>query len=138
MAVNRVLTSDEKQTMLSNQHFIDNVNWAIRDFASFWTTSDLDLIGQQIGQVGYERWFKNRLFSVAVLSVQQPPSPFYQSINTSDAPISYLILSKGMNLWDSAVSPFNADTVISYMTTTGKFDELTANYVALKTESVAF
>ncbi len=129
MAVNRVLTAEEKQTLQVSSRFLDHCNWAVRDFSSYWSSKDGTLINSQIASVGYEAWYKNHTFATGVMTngVVDP------SIKTT-----FLVLAKGMNLWDSAITPFDADVAIDYMIANAKFDELSTGYVALKTQSVIF
>src|SRR5690349_14896823 len=111
MAVNRVLTSDEREILLTSTRFQNQASWALRDFASFW--SNASDANTKVGQVGYEQWAKNWIWSSRILNT---PS----SIQNIGVYLDFVILSKGMLLWDSAVSPFNVDTVINYMIANGK------------------
>lgn len=129
MAVNRVLTNAEKEQLQSSTRFKSEADWAIRNFASYWSSTDQGQIGTQIGQVGYENWFKNHIFATDKMQ---------SGINDPDISLTFLVLAKGMNLWDSAVIPFNIDTVIDYMIANSKFDELATGYASLKTQSILF
>lgn len=129
VAINRVLTSAEKEVLQSNARFISECQWAVRDFAAYWSSTDGGTIGNQIGAVGYATHYKNHTFAVGVMT---------SGFNDTTVGQTFTILAKGMNLWDSAVTPFNADIVIDYMIANGKFEELAISYVALKTQSIIF
>jgi hypothetical protein len=116
-AVNRVLTSDEKATLQANPRFIAQCKQAMLDKAVYWT-----------GQNGVNmpdsptaiRWAKSRLYGNGLIS---NPS----SLSNGAIVQQFIIYLKNMNLWDSAVTPFNADTVIDYMIAQSKFDTLADN-----------
>jgi hypothetical protein len=129
MAVNRVLTNEEKQILQSSVRFNNECDWAIRNFSSFWSSTDGTVISSQIGNVGYQAWFKNHIFSVGTM---------ISGIDDPNITMTFCVLAKGMNLWDNSISPFNVDTVINYMILNSKFEELSTMYVSLKTQSIIF
>ncbi len=129
MAVDRILTSAEKEQLVANQDFKNQVSWALRDFASYW--NDVSDANTKVGNVGYDRWAKNYSWAArAIANVTISDNP--------QAPEDFGVLLKGMQLWDSAVSPFDVATVISYMVSTSKFEELATNYVISKTPTMVF
>lgn len=131
MAVNRPLTSEEKEILVANQDYKNQVSWALRDFASTWGNPDEAQANTQVGQVGYLRWAKNYSWGARALA----------NVTVTDdpqAPEDFGVLLKGMDLWDSAVTPFNVATVITYMVDNGKFTELAILYVNSKTPTMVF
>lgn len=115
----RVLNSAEKEQLKANADFINECEWAARNFASHWA-SDEDIAGK-VGSAGYEGWAKNRILSEYILRV---------GIQDNDLALEFALLAKGMTLTDDAVAPFNIATVIAYMVTNNRFDELASMYMA--------
>lgn len=129
MAVDRVLTSAEKEQLVANQDFKNQVSWSLRDFAAYW--GDPANAAGQVGGLGFDRAAKNYAWGARTA----------QNITISDdpqAPEFFGQLLKGMQLWDSAVTPFNVATVIEYMVEESKFEELAIMYVNLKTPTIVF
>ena len=129
MAVNRVLSAVEKDQMIASTEFVNQCLWAVRDFSSYWASTDQGQIGTQIGVAGYEGWYKRHTFATGVKE---------SGFNNTAAATDFMFLAKGMNLWDSAIVPFDVTTCIAYMISASKFEELATAYVDLKTESVRF
>ena len=129
-AINRVLTNEEKQILQSNSQFIYECQWALKNFASFW--ADAADANTKVGQVGYTQWAKNYVWASRSLENISTID------NNSQIPLEFAVLLKGMNLWDSAVTPFNAATVVTYMVANGKFDELATAWVSSKTVKPSF
>lgn len=129
MAVDRVLTSDEREILQGSSRYASQCKWALRDFADFWNAEGD--IPTKVGNVGYQRWAKNWIYANRI---QANPA----TVEAPNIPTDFVILSKGMLLWDTAVTPFNVDTVINYMISTAKFEELAALYVTAQTETPVF
>jgi hypothetical protein len=134
MAVNRPLTSDEREILQSNTRYISQSKWAIRNFAAFWNIEDD--INTKVGDVGYQRWAKNWFYANKVIANTH-------MVNDPNLPVEFVMLSKGMDLWDSAVPvPIDetefANAVIDYMVAQNKFEELAVLYVTAKTETPVF
>lgn len=132
MAVDRTLISEEKEQLVNNQDFKDQVSWALRDFAQYWSNDDPAFIAARIAELNdYKRWAKNWTWAsrtVANITISDNPQ----------APEDFGVLLKGMLLWDTAVTPFDVATVIDYMVTTAKFEELAIAYVVSKTPTAVF
>jgi hypothetical protein len=132
MAVNRVLNSDERETLLNSTRFKSQCTWALRNFASFWSNDDPSFISAQIAILNdYRRWAKNWIWANEALVADVKTTQ-------NEVFIGFDIGLKGMNLWDSAVTPFNSETVIDYMIAQSKFDELSVIYVNAKTPTAVF
>lgn len=131
MAVNRVLTSAEKEILVANQDFKNQVSWALRDFASYW--NDVTDANTKVGSVGYDRWAKN--YSWAARAIAN-----VTITDDAQAPEDFGVLLKGMQLWDSAVNGnvMDVEVVIAYMVSTSKFEELANAYVISKTPTMVF
>lgn len=129
-AINRVLTNEEKQILQSNSAFIYECQWALKNFASFW--ADAADANTKVGQVGYTQWAKNYVWASRTLD------NISMVDNNSQIPSEFAVLLKGMFLWDSAVTPFNASTVVTYMVANSKFDELATAWVTSKTVKPSF
>jgi len=130
MAVNSVLSSAQKEQLVNNQDFKDQVSWALRDFAEYWSNDDDAFISQRIAEDGYKRWAKNWIWA----------SRTKANVTISDvaqAPDDFGVLLKGMELWDDQV-PFDIAVVIEYMVTENKFEELAILYVNSKTPTAVF
>lgn len=125
-AVDRVLTNAEKEVLQSNASFIRECKWALKNFASFW--GDPADANTKVGLVGYASWSDRYQWSKEVLD----DVTIVES--NSQIPLDFAVLLKGMTLWDNAVSPFNPETVVTYMIANNRFDELAASYVDSKTE----
>jgi len=134
MAVDRPLTSDEREILQGSSRYKSQAQWSLRDFADFWNVeSD---INTKVGSVGYQRWAKNWIYANRIQANTN-------LVDDPNIPIEYVILSKGMLLWDSGVPvPEDngefVDTVIDYMISAAKFEELAALYVSAKTETPVF
>lgn len=129
MAVDRVLTSAEKEQLVANQDFKNQVSWSLRDFAAYW--SDVSDANVKVGNVGYDRWAKNYSWSARAAA----------NITITDdalAPEYYGALLKGMQLWDTDDGAFDVATVIQYMVDNAKFEELATMYVTAKTPTMVF
>lgn len=130
MAVNSTLNSAQKEQLVANQDFKNQVSWSLRDFAAFFSNEDDAFIGTQVGLLGYKRWAKNYSWAaraVANVSITDVPQ----------APEDFGVLLKGMELWDDQV-PFDVETVIEYMVAESKFEELAIMYVNSKTPTMVF
>lgn len=127
MAVDRTLTNDEREQLKDSPRFLDQSEWAVRDFAIFWT--DDTTTSARVGEVGYNKWATNRQYSAGVL---------YSGINDPNISLSFVTLSKNMQLWDSAITPFNVDTCIDYMISSLKFEALASAYVNIRTQTYIF
>lgn len=130
MAVNRVLTDEEKETLQQSARFRQMAVWSLKNFASYW--KDPADAATKITAVGADRWAKNYVWSWRALA----DLPMLD--DNLNIPKDYTILLKGMNLWDSAVTPFDINVVIDFMLANGKFDELAGLYVNFKTPTPVF
>ncbi len=97
-----------------------------------WSSNDPSFISARIADLGdYMRWAKNWVWANQAL-VSDAKTTEENVFIGFDAGL------KGMILWDTAISPFNADIVIQYMIDNGKFDELSVSYVNSKTPTAVF
>jgi hypothetical protein len=134
MAVDRPLTSDEREILQGSSRYQSQAKWSLRNFADFWNVeSD---INTKVANVGYQRWAKNWIYANRIQANTS-------MLNDPNIPLEFVILSKGMLLWDSAVPvPGDTgefiDTVIDYMIANNKFEEIAELYVAYKTETPVF
>ena len=115
-AVNRVLTSDEKATLQANTRFIAQCKQAMLDKAVYWTGQNGVNMADSPTAI---RWAKSRLYGNGLIS---NPSSLSNTVVQQ-----FIIYLKNMNLWDSTVTPFDADMVIDYMIAQSKFDILADN-----------
>lgn len=124
----RVLTSAEKEQCLNNIDFQQEVKWAVRDYAAYWS-DDTDIIGKVLA-AGYTGWAKNRILTESIVR---------NGLTDPDVVIDFVVLAKSMPLYDPIVNPeFTVAVVITYMRTNNKFDELSSLYAAKRVKEIPF
>lgn len=126
MAVNRVLTSDEKFTLQADSRFQNLCNQAVLDKALYWTQQTGINLGTEVLS---SRWAKSRLRGQAIVrDPGQTNSPAQQ----------FIIFLKNIQLWDSAITPFNTTTVCDYMLAQSTFDTLADDWMDEQIRGIDF
>lgn len=104
---NRVLTEEERQSLLTNEIFLEKCRFAIRNYASFWSTDNGSSSSNEAARI---KWAKDRKLSVDVLRFgTNDPHTSEVFINASKAK-QYSLFSAPQNVtvlltaWDSASS----------------------------------
>ena len=125
MAINRVLKSTEKEILVDHSGFRIEVEWALKNFASYW--SDPAAAAAQVVGAGFQRAAINHIYCSRIIANQS-----IVSSNIAGIAEDFIMLAKGMNLVDDGAG-FDPDVVVAYMAANAKFDELADLYVKLKT-----
>ncbi|HQQ81950.1 MAG TPA: hypothetical protein PK059_02115 [Cyclobacteriaceae bacterium] len=127
MAVNRVLTGDEKFTLQNDARFQNLCKQAVYDKAMYWT----GLNGVNMADAATAaRWAKSRLRSQAIVV-----NPSQVNGNVAQ---QFILFLKNIQLWDNAVVPFSASTVCDFMAANSIFDTLADNWMDTNIRGVDF
>jgi len=127
MAVNRVLTSDEKFILQADTRFQKLCKQSILDKSLYWTGQD----GATPPGNDRVKWAKSRLRGQAI--VRDPGQA-----NGSTASEQFIIFLKNINLWDNAVVVFDPNVVCDYMLAQGTFDVLSDNWMDQQIRGIDF
>lgn len=111
----RVLSEDERQSILSNSDFKQKCEWAVRDYAAYWSIHDGSNLATEALRL---KWARDRVISVKLLT-----------LGVSDPHMVEIFLnaSKGKTL-SLAAAPVSDATIIASWVSGNVFDEFVGNY----------
>lgn len=120
----RVLTDTERQALQGSSTFLEKAQWAIRNYASYWSAHDgSGLNGNQL-----IKWAKDRMLSVNIV---------LNDISDPSIALKFVKISKGMQ-FDLGPAPVNTDAIIDAFTNANKFEECASSYFDLQGEAINF
>lgn len=120
----RVLTSEERQNLQGNTDFIEKAEWAVRDYASYWSMHD----GGGLDANGRIKWAKDRLNSVNIV---------LNDINDSSLGLKFMKLGKGVQV-DLGAAPVDPEVIIAAFEAANKFEEIASLYFDQLGETINF
>lgn len=125
---NRVMSMEEKLTLSTDDTFQAKCKQAIRDFATFWYTTDGAGIATEAERI---TWVKNRMLSVAI--VQNP------IVSEDGQTIAWFFLNAAKGkVYDLATSPVSASVLIAAWDAASSFEEFVNDYFKIKGEEINF
>jgi hypothetical protein len=113
----RVMTAEEKESLVNDPVFALQCKWAIKDYADFWSNNDGSAAANLEARI---TWAKNRLLSVSVLL----SGITYQPENVTRI---FLEAAKGKQ-FDLGAAPVSTSVLIQEWLDTSSFEEFTAIY----------
>ncbi len=112
----RVLTDDERLSLLTSDDFRLKCQMAVRNYASYWSQHDGSGLSTQALRI---KWAKDRLISIDKIT-----NPLVSDPNIA---IKYVIYSKGATFILGA-APQPVEVIVAAWVSAGKFDEFTSTY----------
>lgn len=107
MAVNRVLTTDEKEILRADSQFQKEVKWSVLNLFTYWKGQDGTSIPGGSTAANCKRWSRIRHFIANNnLSIADSPEVLNLYINQ---------LIKDIVCWDSGIAQFIPSTCIAYL-----------------------
>lgn len=102
-----ILTNAQKENLLTNANFIQQVKWALLNKASYWSGHD-----GTTPPGGIERWRKSKSLAKQILS-----NP--AMVDNQDNVRKFLVYVKNTNCVDDQIVGFDPDDTIDYLLTGG-------------------
>ena len=112
----RVLTDDERLSLVASDDFKLKCQMAVRNYASYWSQHDGSGLGTEALRI---KWAKDRLIAVGYITNPAVADP--------DIALKYVVYSKGAT-FTLGTAPQPAATIITAWVNAGKFDEFTSIY----------
>lgn len=121
----RVLTEDERQSLLINTVFNEKCKMAIRDYAAFWSANDGSAASTETLKI---KWAKDRIKSVGIL---------LEGVNDDRVSEIFINSSKGKQLTLGA-APLSATTIIAAWDANNVFAEFASQYFDAVSTDIIF
>lgn len=121
----RVLTRDERESLLNHQGYKTQCELAAIDYADYWASHDGAGLATEALRI---KWAKDRMLGVSIK---------LQGLNDSTIADTCLRVSKALQV-DLGTAPVVADDIVDQMKATNKFDELISLYFDLRGEGLNF
>lgn len=121
----RILTEQERQSLLTSTTFNEKCKMSVRDYASYWSTNDGSGANTETLRI---KWAKDRIKSIGIL---------LSGVNDSHLSESFVNASKGKQL-DLAAAPLSADTIIAAWDANNTFDEFVSQYFDIIAVDIIF
>lgn len=113
----RVLSEQERQQLLGSSEFIEKCQWAVRDYAAFWSVHDGGA-GVPATETGRIKWAKDRQLSIHILKTDA---------NDPLLAVRFLNASKGKQ-FNLGASPQSNAALIAAWVNDNAFDEFVGIY----------
>jgi len=121
----RVLTSEEKQSLQNDSGFVAQVQWALRDYASYWALHDGAGLANEVARI---KWAKDRINSVNLL--------LNDFISTDhQLGLKMCKLAKSMSI-DLGAAPVSSEVIVAAFIAANKFEELSSLFFDQLGESI--
>jgi len=121
----RVLTDQERQSLLESQEFEKKCKWATRDYAAFWAVNDGSLAATEEERI---KWGKDRILGVGIL---------LYDITDQFIAIRFLNASKGKQ-FDLEAAPQPVEVLIAAWVSSNSFEEFVTQYFDILGENINF
>lgn len=125
MATNRILTEQERQSLLTSSLFNEKCQMAIRDYASYWAANDGSGANTESLRI---KWAKDRIKAIGIL---------LGGINNNRVNEIFVNSSKGKQL-SLESAPLDATTIIAAWDTNSTFDEFVSQYFDVISSDIIF
>ncbi len=125
MATSRILTEQERQSLLLSSSFNEKCQMSIRDYATYWTINDGSGANTEAARI---KWAKDRLKSVGIL---------LGGINNTRINEIFVNASKGKQL-SLDPAPLPAETIIAAWEANSTFDEFVSQYFDVISTDIIF
>lgn len=122
---NRVLTEPERQSLLGSSAFLEKCQWAVRDYATYWSGHDGSGLSTESDRIN---WAKDRQLSISILK---------NGVNDSHLVEVFLNASKGREFLLNA-SPESVSTLVSAWDSSSAFEEFVAQYFRILGDNINF
>lgn len=120
----RVLTSQEKESLKTDPQFIASCEWALREYAAYWSIHD----GNLPSESARVKWAKDRKMSVEIHTGE---------ISDPNLALQFLKVGKGIQV-DLDAPPVDNIVIIEALLAANKFEEMASLYMDLKGDSINF
>lgn len=125
MATNRILTEQERQSLLVSSLFNEKCQMSIRDYATYWAVNDGSGASTEAQRI---KWAKDRLKSIGIL---------LSGINNTRVNEIFINASKGKQLsLDEA--PLDASVIIAAWDANNTYDEFVSQYFDAISSDIIF
>jgi hypothetical protein len=121
----RVLTSEEKESLREDPVFVGYCQWATRDYAAYWASHDGAGLSSEAQRI---KWAKDRYLSVPIVG---------GDIHDPNIALQFLKVGKGIQ-YDIGTAPQSNSVIIAAMLAGNKFEEMASLYFDLLGEGVNF
>ena len=125
MATLRILTEQERQSLLISTLFNEKCQMAIRDYAAYWTINDGSGANTEAARI---KWAKDRIKSIGIL---------LGGINNTRVNEIFINASKGKQLSLEA-APLDATVIIAAWEASSTFDEFVSQYFDVIATDILF
>ncbi len=121
----RVLTDDERQDLQGDPTFIEKSQWAVRNYADFWSVNDGSSASTEALKI---KWAKDRQLGVSIV---------LNDINDPAIGLKFVKISKAME-FDLAAAPVAISVIVAAFVAGNKFDEIAGTYFTQLGETINF
>jgi hypothetical protein len=121
----RVLTEEERQQLLGSSIFSEKCQWAVRDYAAYWSIHDGAGLATESDRI---KWAKDRQLSIAILK---------NDITDPHLVVRFLNASKGKQFTLGA-APQSTATIIAAWDSGNAFEEFVAQYFSVLGDDINF
>lgn len=121
----RVLTAEEKENLKNDPEFIAAAQWAVRDYAAYWSVHDGAGMATEVARV---KWAKDRYLSVPIHT---------GDISDPNIALQFLKVGKGIQV-DLGTAPQPNEVIIDALVAGNKFEEMASLYMDILGEGVNF
>jgi len=119
----RVLTPDERQSLIGSSLFIQKCEMSARDYASFWSVNDGSAANTEALKI---KWAKDRQLSVDIL---------LKDVSDGRISIRFINLAKGKQ-FNIGPAPQPVEVLIAAWVTENSFDEFVGGYFTLLGDNI--
>jgi hypothetical protein len=119
----RVLTTEERELLKSNDLFKEQCYWAVRDYAAYWAVHNGAALATEAERI---KWAKDRQNGVAIEN---------NDIGDQDVALKFLKFGKGIQV-DLAAAPLSAEVIVAAWKVANKFEECASLYFDHLGESI--
>lgn len=122
---NRVLSEAERQQLLGSSAFKEKCEWAVRDYAAYWSIHDGSGLSTEVDRIA---WAKDRPLSVSILK---------HGITDPHLVEAFLNAAKGRQFSLNA-APLDNTTLIAAWDSSSAFEEFVSQYFKLLGDDINF
>lgn len=119
----RVLTDEERESLIADPSFIYHSQWAVRNYAAYWSIHDGSSLSPEAARI---KWAKDRMISVKIVNYD---------INDNNLSLRFIKLSKGIT-FSLGAAPQPPATIVAAFVAGNRFDELSSLYFDLLADEI--
>jgi hypothetical protein len=121
----RVLTEEERQQLLTSSEFQEKCQWAVRDYAAFWSVNDGSSANTEALRI---KWAKDRILSINIMKTDA---------NDPLLVVRFLNAAKGKQFTIGA-APQSTSVLIAAWVSANSFEEFVGAYFTVLGDDINF